>query len=222
MQRFVTILSICMLSLLIACETASQPETGSVSSDSEMAEVVWVIDGDTIDVDLDGETYRVRYIGVDTPEREEPFYAEASEYNRRMVANQTVFLVKDVSDTDRFGRLLRYVYLDDGTFLNADLIAKGYARLVTFPPDVSNADYFRELQEEARSAELGMWGQATFDNLDQSPLGCTTCEKNRYDCRDFSTQADAQACYDYCFSIKNEDIHNLDGGNDGLACESLP
>lgn len=189
----------------------------------QLAQVVDVIDGDTIDVVLadNGETYRLRYIGVDTPERDEPFYREATEANRVMVAGQTVILVKDVSETDRYGRLLRYVYLQDGTFVNAELVRQGYARLVTFPPDVAMQDTFLALQQEARNEKRGLWQNEPLlpTNL---PAVCQSCSKNSYNCSDFSTQADAQACFDYCMAQTGEDVHKLDGGGDGIVCESLP
>lgn len=182
----------------------------------ETAQVVNVIDGDTIDVLLDGTEYRVRYVGVDTPERDEPFYREATQANRDFVQDETVTLVVDVSETDQYGRLLRYVYLDDGTFVNAELIANGYARLVTYPPDVANADYFADLQREARQAGRGLWAQNELtDSL-------CDCSRNAYNCSDFDRQSEAQACYEFCFDAVNEDIHRLDGGGDGLVCESLP
>ncbi len=94
--------------------------------DGETALVVDVIDGDTIDVRLGGDTYRVRYIGVNTPERDEPCYFEATAANAVLVEGQTVTLVRDVSETDRYGRLLRYVYAGP-VFVNAELVAQGYA-----------------------------------------------------------------------------------------------
>jgi len=117
-----------------------------------------IIDGDTIDVRFaDGRRERVRYIGMDTPERDQPFFAEATEANRRLIEDQTLILVKDVSERDRFGRLLRYVYLTDGTFVNAELVRQGYARVVTFPPDVAEIDGFLRLQQDARENRRGLW-----------------------------------------------------------------
>ena len=176
--------------------------------------VTHVFDGDTIEVELDGRPYRLRYIGVDTPEREEPFYQEALDFNRDLVAGQTVTLVRDVSETDQYGRLLRYVYLNDGTFVNAAIISAGVGRLVTFPPDVAQTEYLKSLQTEAREAGMGMWGDAATGPCD--------CDRNLYNCRDFDTQAEAQTCFEYCLDTQNHDVHNLDGGGDGFVCESLP
>ena len=90
--------------------------------------------------------YRVRYIGIDTPETvhptrgEEPYGREASTRNRELVMGETIYLEKDVSETDRHGRLLRYVWLDGETMVNAALVAEGYAQVSTYPPDVKYAD----------------------------------------------------------------------------------
>ena len=82
----------------------------SPAAGGETARVTYVIDGDTIDVRIGTEIYRVRYVGVNTPERDEPCYNDATRANAVLVDDQVVTLVRDVSDTDKYGRLLRYVY----------------------------------------------------------------------------------------------------------------
>lgn len=125
-----------------------------------------VIDGDTIDL-VTGE--RVRYIGVDTPETKHPvkkvqcFGKEASEKNKELVLGKEVRLEKDVSDKDRYGRLLRYVYLPAGQvgvgdlFINEFLARNGFAHAVTFPPDVKFSNLFLEAEREARENHRGLW-----------------------------------------------------------------
>jgi micrococcal nuclease len=126
-------------------------------------QVLRVIDGDTVEVQMGGRRERVRYIGVDTPESVAPnqpvecFGREASARNKELVEGKRVRLEKDVSDTDRFGRLLRYVWLGDEQ-INARLIAEGYANVATFPPDVRHQDLYRRLQNDARTAARGLWG----------------------------------------------------------------
>ena len=188
--------------------------TPNAPPSGDLAEVTHVFDGDTIEVELDGRAYRLRYIGVDTPERDEPYYQAAFDFNRDLVAGQTVTLVRDVSETDQYGRLLRYVYLSDGTFVNAAIIRQGMGRLVTFPPDVAQTEFLKGLQAEAREAGAGMWGDVATGPCD--------CDRNLYNCRDFDSQAEAQTCFDYCFETQNRDVHNLDGGGDGFVCEALP
>lgn len=126
------------------------------------ATVTNVVDGDTIDALIDGREYRVRYIGIDTPETVDPrrpvgcFGHEASERNRELVQGQTIGLQKDVSETDAFGRLLRYVWLD-GQMVNARLVEEGYATASAFPPDVTYSELFTALQAEARADGRGLW-----------------------------------------------------------------
>lgn len=128
----------------------------------EQAAVLSVIDGDTIDVRLDGRRVRVRYIGVNTPERDEPCYADATNANAALVEGRTVTLVKDVSETDRFDRLLRYIYVD-GVFVNEVLVRDGWAERVYFPPDTAYADHFQQLENAARAAGRGCHPTGVFN-----------------------------------------------------------
>ena len=116
-----------------------------------------VVDGDTIVLQGD---QRVRYIGVDTPEvggAVEPFGPEASDFNRRLVDGTRVRLERDVSETDRYDRLLRYVYAGD-ILVNAELVREGYAEAMDYPPDTRYASCFDALEREARQEGRGMWG----------------------------------------------------------------
>jgi micrococcal nuclease len=128
---------------------------------SGMFRVAQVIDGDTIE--LEGGA-RVRYIGVNTPETVHPtkavecFGKEASNYNKQLLAGGIVRLEKDITDTDKYGRLLRYIYLPDGTFVNLQLVANGYAYADTYPPDIAHAQEFVTAQRLARESRLGLWG----------------------------------------------------------------
>ena len=126
------------------------------------ATVTRVIDGDTIEVNLEGTTYKVRYIGIDTPETVHPsqpvecFGEEASDKNSELVAGKIVRLAKDVSETDKYGRLLRYVWVGD-IFVNDYLVRQGYAYASTYPPDVKYADQFAQAQTEAIENNRGLW-----------------------------------------------------------------
>ena len=126
------------------------------------AEVLSIVDGDTIHARVQGRDERVRYIGIDTPETggdrgPQPYGAEARERNRQRVEGQTVRLVLDAQDRDRYGRILAYVYAPDGSFVNAKLVAEGYARVLTVPPNVRFASVFRTLETEARDEERNLW-----------------------------------------------------------------
>jgi micrococcal nuclease len=110
----------------------------------------------------------VRYILVDTPETKhpskpvQPFGPEASEANQQLVEGKTIQLEKDVSETDRYGRLLRYVYVGD-LMVNEELLRLGLAQVATFPPDVKYVDRFLEVQHQAQAAGVGLWGSQPFD-----------------------------------------------------------
>jgi endonuclease YncB( thermonuclease family) len=124
------------------------------------ATVSRVIDGDTVELST-GQ--KVRYLGIDTPELTYPrecYALEAYQKNRELVEGKRVALRKDVSETDRYGRLLRYVYLPNGEMVNAILVREGYALAATIPPDVMFADLFVRLEREAREAGRGLWGPA--------------------------------------------------------------
>lgn len=143
------------------------PTTNIIATVSaELIKVVRVVDGDTIKLE-NGQT--VRYIGIDTPELHHPqksvqcFGQQAMEQNKMLVEGKSVRLIKDVSDTDRYGRLLRYVYVEDKTatpssvFVNEYLVKEGYAYAASFPPDVTYADLFKTEQDEAASLKKGLW-----------------------------------------------------------------
>ncbi len=150
---------------LIACDlslitvTPPDDETGSpVPTPAEGVEVriARAIDGDTVELD-DGR--RVRYIGVNTPERDQPFYEAATDANRRLVEGQAAWLVLDVQPTDRYGRTLAYVWLGD-TFVNWELVRQGYATVYTEPPNVRYSEVLLAAQRAAREAERGLWAPA--------------------------------------------------------------
>jgi micrococcal nuclease len=145
----------------------------------EIGEVTRVVDGDTIEVRVTGRadgpgagearigsSYPVRLIGIDTPESVKPnspvecFGRESSAAAKALLEGSSVKLVKDVEETDRYDRLLRYVYLGH-ELANARLVINGYAAAFTYPPNVRHADLFVELQRQAREAELGLWAAAT-------------------------------------------------------------
>jgi micrococcal nuclease len=126
------------------------------------AEVVDVVDGDTIEVEIDGEVEDVRYIGVDTPESVTPgepveCYGEAaSEENERLVAGETVRLVFDAERRDRYGRLLAYVHAGDA-FVNGELVEGGFARTLEIEPNTSRAETLGRLEAAAGREGRGLW-----------------------------------------------------------------
>lgn len=144
---------------LISSQQVPTPTQMTASRSAEFAVVKRVVDGDTIEL-VDGR--KVRYIGVDTPELHHPtkgvqcFGKEAMEKNKELVEGKTVRMEKDVSETDRYKRLLRYVWKDE-VFVNEYLAREGYALQATFPPDVAYTNLFKEAAQEAREQNKGLW-----------------------------------------------------------------
>jgi endonuclease YncB( thermonuclease family) len=134
--------------------------------DAVRAKVQRVSDGDTFVATVKGRRERVRVIGVDTPESvdpsrpDEPYGQEASDFAKHYLDGETVRLAGDAEPRDRYGRMLAYVWLEDGTFWNALLVAEGYAQQLTIPPNVAYADLFRRLAREARQHDRGLWARA--------------------------------------------------------------
>ncbi len=127
---------------------------------TQQAIVERAVDGDTV-VLVGGD--RVRYIGVDTPELHHPkkpvqaYARQAYEFNRDLVTGKRVRLEFDVEQRDKYNRLLAYVFLEDGTFVNAELVRQGYARIMTIPPNVKYHDTFLTLERQARERGVGLW-----------------------------------------------------------------
>ncbi len=141
-------------------ERASWPDP---PKEAVAAKVQRVVDGDTFVAEVKGRRERIRVIGVDTPESvdpnrpDEPYGEEASNFAKRYLDGATVRLAGDVEPRDRYGRMLAYVWLEDGTFWNALLAAEGYAQQLTIPPNVTYASLFRRLVSEAREHDRGLW-----------------------------------------------------------------
>jgi len=123
-----------------------------------------IIDGDT--VELFGGI-KVRYIGIDTPEKDtdytqyECYSKEASEENKKLLKDMRVKLVADEEGEDQYGRLLRYVYLSDGTFVNLELVENGFATVMSIPPNLKFKDEFETAEKEAIKEKKGMWGECS-------------------------------------------------------------
>jgi micrococcal nuclease len=151
------------------------PGSGCVSANAPRQQglVTYVTDGDSIEVDVGGVPFRVRYIGIDAPEMTGgPLAEESAAANRKLVAGKTVVMVRDLSEADRYGRLLRYVFAD-GVFVNREMVRLGLAWAGYFPPDLACAADLKAAEEEARQARLGLWGltgSPTF--LTRTGAGC--------------------------------------------------
>jgi len=150
MKYLATILGLFLSILAIGCAAPTVPL------------VTRVIDGDTIEVDIAGTIYKIRYIGIDALELDDKrpeFCAlaqQATRLNRQLVEGEKVRLEKDVSETDKYGRLLRYVYVAN-ILVNAELVRQGLAWAKVYEPDIKYQDYLEEMEAEARQGKIGIW-----------------------------------------------------------------
>ncbi len=172
----IVIISLALSYALVGCtfgfDSSTQPidtgnggsTGGNVDQGGDTAQVTRIIDGDTIDVKLaNGTTERVRYIGMNTPESDQVCYSEATQANSIFVKGKSVRLVKDVSDRDVYGRLLRYVYVGD-LFVNRAMVEQGYAEAVLYEPDHAHYDEFVTLEKQATSGKRGCHPSGIFND----------------------------------------------------------
>lgn len=216
----------------------NEEEVGDVD-----AIVTNVVDGDTVDIRLNGEEERVRLLLVDTPETVhpnkpvQPFGPEASHYAKDTLTDEEVRIEYDGPKRDRYDRLLAYIWIDGENF-NEQLIEKGFARYAyVFDPPYTHSTSMQKAESRAKGLEKGIWSierYVTEDGFQEKPSEGTTTSGSSYegefpydpngpdrDCADFNTQEAAQAFYEAAGG-PGSDPHNLDGNdNDGLVCESL-
>jgi len=221
----------------------SESPTVSISSDKQPAEVLKVIDGDTISVLLNGKKQTIRIIGINTPETVDPrrtvecFGAEASnkakEYFKDM--GYKVWLKEDPSqgDKDKYQRLLRYVFTDNGaTDYGLMMISEGFAYEYTYNTPYKYQTEYKNAQQDAENKKLGLWADSTcsgqktsansgFQQTNSQKSSAKVSNPDDKDCSDFKTQKEAQAYFISKGGPAN-DPDKLDRDKDGVACESLP
>ena len=153
--------SFALLIGLASCSGSSSQPNGQ----ADLGKIAHVIDGDTVDIDINGRTERVRLIGVDTPETKHPtkpiecFGPEASAYLTQLLPKGTaVRIERDVEARDRYGRMLLYLYLgSDNLFINLDLVARGYGTPMSIEPNTFHRNDFVRAAAQAEAANVGLW-----------------------------------------------------------------
>jgi len=145
--------------------------------------VVNVVDGDTIKIDFNGEIKTVRFIGIDTPEVNHPsepvqcYGVEASLKTKEILEGKEVRLEQDVSETDRYGRILAYIWLND-VLINEKVVKEGYAFSSSYPPDVKYQDVLDLAETYARENKLGLWSENTCNgDVYTGTAGSTSSDK---------------------------------------------
>ena len=129
------------------------PPQEYTKEDFYFTHITKVIDGDTVEIE---GGYRVRYIGIDTPEKGECFYQEATQKNKELVEGKEVKLERDILEIDEYDRLLYYIWIDD-VLINEYLIEEGYAYSSPYPPNVKYLKRLEEAQEKAEESKKGLW-----------------------------------------------------------------
>lgn len=215
--------------------------------ETQFATVTKVVDGDTIKVDIDGTEYSLRYIGIDSPEPDSTdpdikrLADAATAANSNLIEGREVYLERQVSDQDRFGRLLRDVWLvDSGSYvlISVELVRAGYAQIATFPPDVRYLAQLTEAQTMAQDDKVGLWAlDSPPAPADESPEAVAP-QPTPQNLVGGGAAEKCHASYDPCLpivddlecaevramgaapvTVKGPDDYMLDAEEDGLGCE---
>ena len=156
--------SICSAADVAAAPAVSAAEpAGESATEGEVGQVTRVIDGDTIDVLIDGKNVRIRYLQMNTPERDQPCFSESTDRNAELVAGKTVRLVPDTELVGPYDRLLRYVYVGEVS-VSRVLVEEGFAEVVLYPPNDAHYEEFVALEQAAAQAGLGCHPTGIFDD----------------------------------------------------------
>jgi micrococcal nuclease len=230
-----------------AAATAVAPRALRPTGPTERAVVTSVADGDTISVRLARGRDRVRYIGVDSPETVDPSQPdgrlgrEATDFNRELLDRGDVLLEADLTERDRYGRLLRYAWVmtsDDAYLLvNLELVRAGLAQVSTYPPDVKYVEHYLAAQAEARREGRGIWGDSagaatpaptppgtmpTTVAGSPTPIGFLGSCDAAYPTVCIPPPPPDLDCADVPhrrFAVLAPDPHRFDGDHDGIGCE---
>jgi micrococcal nuclease len=210
-----------------------------IPANNELYSVIKIVDGDTIAVNLNGKSETLRLIGIDTPEIVDPrkvvecFGKEASNKAKEILTGKKVRLETDPisGERDKYDRLLRYVFLENGISFNKLMISEGFAYEYTYNgiPYKYQAE-FKQAQKEAESAKRGLWAYNACNTTPTSqtiPSNSSTSKPTitpgiDKDCKDFKTHTEAQAYFEAGGGSSANNFDRLDSDGDGQACEGLP
>ncbi len=221
-------------------ESISATVKEDVTRDEEWFNVVKVVDGDTLAVNINGVAETIRIIGINTPETVDPrkpvecFGKEASDKAKSILEGKKIRLEADPGqgERDKYDRLLRYIFLEDETDFGKIMIEDGFAYEYTYNTPYKYQAEYKEAEKSARENKRGLWADGVcqeetgpVQKLEPEPAvepkNCD-CSGNVYNCPNFKTHNEAQSCFEYCKQQGKGDIHKLDTDKDNIACESLP
>lgn len=210
--------------------TTSSP---APTTQSNLYAVSSVIDGDTIQVVIDGKKETLRLIGIDTPETVDPrkpvqcFGKEASAKAKSLLSGKSVRLEADPTqgERDKYQRLLRYVFLEDGTNFNKLMISEGYAYEYTYNTPYKYQSEFKQAQKEAEASKFGLWADNACPTDTQQPStqtsGTNPTTTGGFTCAGKTTCGQMASCAEAQFYLNTCGVSRLDGDKDGVPCESL-
>lgn len=213
----------------VTLPAAPKSDCVPITSERQTAKVVGVTDGDTITVQINGQTFKVRYIGVDSPESSASGGYSATSENSLLVSGKIITLVKDVSETDKYGRLLRYVFVDD-IFVNYEMVRLGWATSGTWPPDTSCDTTFLTAEVNAKNNKVGMWIPTATPRPYIPPVVVSTtapgnssgsCDPSYPDVciAPYPPDLDCSQIPYKRFRVTGSDPHGFDRDHDGIGCE---
>ena len=225
-KRFLYLLPLLLVALAAPIAVALAPEPAPQVARAPAGKhleglVVSNHDGDTLTLKLDsGKVEKVRLLGIDTAEMAQGRWgARARDFLARLVKNRRVKVVFDVQERDRYGRLLGYVYTQDGTFVNLELVRQGYAMVLTYPPNVAHVEAFTAAQHQARAKRLNIWGP---EGLEQSPRDFRRHGATRGEGLKLATPKPAVQAGQVSMNTKSKKYHRPDCHNaDCKACEPM-
>lgn len=230
-------------------ESGSNNDVQEAVAEKKLYPVVKVVDGDTVQVNIDGKNEVLRLIGINTPETVDPrkpvecFGAEASAKAKEILTGKDVSLEADEtqSDRDKYDRLLRYVYLEDGTNFNKMMIEEGYAYEYTYDAPYKYQAEFKIAQQEAKDGKKGLWGDDTckgelnkstnYVNPQPTPAPNSnptpaktetpTQDSGSFTCAGKHLCGQMTSCAEAKFYLTSCGVKSLDGDKDGVPCETL-
>lgn len=210
--------------------SATSPRAGSgrIPAGAEPATVTGITDGDTVRVRIHGADEPVRLLEIDAPEVDGGCAADRATafVTRRAPVGTGVWLERDVSDRDRYGRLLRYIWTDGGHLLNAAIVRAGWARAKLYEPDDGRWVQMQRAERAARRAGRGIWSLCADADPGGTPpdtgAGTRACDPNYSGCVPvYPPDVDCDRV-DGPVRVTGADPHNLDGNHDGMGCEGPP
>lgn len=212
---------------------------GTSSPKKDLYQIVKVIDGDTISVNINGKIEAIRLIGIDSPESVDPrkpvqcFGKEASEKAKEVLTGKKVSLEYDPTqgDKDKYKRLLRFVFLEDGTNFNKFMISEGFAHEYTYSTVYKYQTEFRTAEKEARENSKGLWAEGACLIPTQKPQELQKSQEptptinivssGNFSCAGKTTCGQMASCEEATFYLNNCGLSRLDGDKDGVPCETL-